>query len=144
MLIVEILRGKSGPVVTVAPGATVRALLGLLAEHGIGAAVVSSDGCSVEGIVSERDVMRALADRGAGVLDEPVRDICTTEVHTVTPHARTDQLMVVMTDKRVRHVPVVENGELVGIVSIGDVVKHRTAELEAEAAAMSAYISTGG
>ena len=144
MLIVEVLKGKPGPVVTVPPGSSVRELLDVLAEHGIGAAVVSSDGRAVEGIVSERDVVRALAARGAGVLEEPVTAICTVAVHTTTRQARTEELMVVMTVERVRHVPVVQDGVLVGIVSIGDVVKHRTAELEAETAAMSAYISTGG
>ena len=144
MLIVEVLKGKPGPVVTVPPGSSVRELLDVLAEHGIGAVVVSSDGRAVEGIVSERDVVRALAARGAGVLEEPVTAICTVAVHTTTRQARTEELMVVMTVERVRHVPVVEDGVLVGIVSIGDVVKHRTAELEAETAAMSAYISTGG
>ena len=144
MLIVEVLKSKPGPVVTVPPGCLVRELLDVLAEHGIGAVVVSSDGRAVEGIVSERDVVRALAARGAGVLEEPVTSICTVAVHTTTRQARTEELMVVMTVERVRHVPVVEDGVLVGIVSIGDVVKHRTAELEAETAAMSAYISTGG
>ena len=144
MLIVEILRAKPGPVVTVPPDTTVRELLAMLARHGIGACVVSGDGRGVDGMVSERDVVRALAARGPGVLDEPVSAICTVDVHTTTRQARTEELMTVMTEKRFRHVPVVEDGVLVGIVSIGDVVKQRTSELEAESAAMSAYISAGG
>ncbi len=144
MLISEVLKGKNPHVVTVPPGATVRELLAVLAKHRIGAAVVSQDGRSVDGIVSERDVVRALAARGEAALDETVGLICTREVHTTTRRARSEELMVVMTDKRFRHVPVVEDGALLGIVSIGDVVKHRTAELEAESAALNAYITTGG
>ena len=144
MQISEVLKGKDPHVVTVPPGATVRELLAVLAQHRIGAAVVSQDGRSVDGIVSERDVVRALAARGEAALEETVGRICTREVHTTTRRARTEELMVVMTDKRFRHVPVVEDGALLGIVSIGDVVKHRTAELEAESAALNAYITTGG
>ena len=141
MLLTDVLRSKGGEVVTVAPEQDVAGLLGVLAQHGIGAAVVSSDGSSVEGIVSERDVVRALGERGAGVLQEPVRAICTTEVHTCPPDARIDDLMRVMTERRIRHVPVVADGRLTGIVSIGDVVKHRMGELESETQALSSYIT---
>jgi CBS domain-containing protein len=143
MRLTDVLRSKGDGVVTVQPGSTVRDLLGVLAEHGIGAAVVSSDGRAVEGIVSERDVVRAVADRGAGVLDEAVSGICTTDVHTCAPDAHVDDLMRVMTERRIRHVPVVVDGALTGIVSIGDVVKHRMGELEGERAALSDYITTG-
>jgi len=141
VLLTDVLRSKGGEVVTVAPEQDVAGLLGVLAQHGIGAAVVSSDGAMVEGIVSERDVVRALGERGAGVLQEPVRDICTTEVHTCPPDARIDDLMRVMTERRIRHVPVVTDGRLTGIVSIGDVVKHRMGELESEKQALSSYIT---
>ncbi|HVM28360.1 MAG TPA: CBS domain-containing protein [Mycobacteriales bacterium] len=144
MLLTEILRNKGADVVTVPPDADVKALLAVLAEHRIGAAVVSSDGRAVEGIVSERDVVRAIASRGGAVLDEPVGGICTTDVHTCTPDARVDDLMKIMTDRRIRHVPVVADGALAGIVSIGDVVKLRMQELESERAALSDYITTGG
>ncbi len=144
MLLNDVLRSKGNRVVTVPPDCDVRSLLAVLAEHGIGAAVVSSDGETVEGIVSERDVVRAIADRGAGVLDERVLAICTTDVHTCTPDARIDDLMRVMTEKRIRHVPVVVDGRLRGIVSIGDVVKRRMEELESEKAALSDYITAGG
>lgn len=144
MRLTDVLRSKGDGVVTVEPGSLVRELLGVLAEHGIGAAVVSTDGRAVEGIVSERDVVRAIADRGAGVLDEPVGDICTTDVHTCAPDAHVDDLMRVMTERRIRHVPVVVDGALTGIVSIGDVVKHRMGELEQERAALSDYITAGG
>jgi CBS domain-containing protein len=144
MRINDVLRDKGGSVVTVAPDTDVTALLALLAEHRIGAAVVSADGNRVDGIVSERDVVRALAERGPAVLQESVQRICTVEVHTCGADVRLDDLMRVMTEQRIRHVPVVDGGVLRGIVSIGDVVKRRIDELETERAALSNYITTGG
>ena len=144
MRITDVLRDKGSSVVSVPPDLTVADLLAVLTSHRIGAAVVSSDGQRVEGIVSERDVVRALAERGPSALQEPVRSICTVEVHTVGPEARLEELMRVMTEQRVRHVPVVVDGSLSGIVSIGDIVKRRMLELEEERAALSAYITTGG
>ena len=141
MRIAEVLSSKGDSVVSVPPDCDVAGLLTVLAEHGIGAVVVSSDGKAVEGIVSERDVVRALGQRGASVLQEPVRQICTVEVHTVGPDGKLDDLMQVMTERRVRHVPVVVDGELRGIVSIGDVVKRRMDELEQERSALSDYIT---
>ena len=142
MHISDLLRGKGDSVVTVTPETDVRALLGLLAQHRIGAVVVSRDGSTVDGVVSERDIVRALAERGEGVLSEPVTAIYTSEVHTVAPDTKVDALMRLMTDERIRHVPVTEDGALRGIVSIGDVVKSRIDELESERAALSDYIST--
>ena len=144
MRITDILRGKGGDVVTVPPDTDVQRLLAVLAEHEIGAVVVSADGTSVDGIVSERDIVRAMADRGVGVLAEPVSAICTNSVHTVPPDTQTHELMRMMTEKRIRHVPVVEGDALRGIVSIGDVVKHRIDELEGERSALTDYISTAG
>ena len=144
MLVTEILRAKGPGVVTVAPGSTVRALLDTLAEHGIGAVVVSTDGRSVEGIVSERDVVRALAARGAAVLDEQVGGLATRDVATTGTDSRLEDLMATMTERRFRHLPVVVDGALTGIVSIGDVVKHRMLELESEREALAGYIATGG
>ena len=144
MRITDVLSAKGGGVVSVPPGSDVATLLAVLAEHRIGAAVVSADGANVEGIVSERDVVRALAERGAGVLAEPVSGICTTQVHTVGLDARLEDLMRMMTEQRIRHVPVIADGRLHGIVSIGDVVKRRMDELEDERAALSDYITTGG
>ena len=141
MRIAEVLSSKGDAVVSVPPDCDVAGLLTVLAEHGIGAVVVSSDGKTVEGIVSERDVVRALGLRGPSVLQEPVRQICTVEVHTVGPDGKLDDLMQVMTERRVRHVPVVVDGELRGIVSIGDVVKRRMGELEQERSALSDYIT---
>jgi CBS domain-containing protein len=141
MLISDILRHKGGAIVTVTPEADVRQLLTVLAEHRIGAVVVSHDGTSVDGIVSERDIVRALAERGSDVMAEPVTAIYTAAVHTVVPETRLDEVMRIMTEHRVRHVPVLVDGTLRGIVSIGDVVKSRIDELETERAALTAYIS---
>jgi CBS domain-containing protein len=141
MRISDVLRTKTGQVVTVTPDATVERLLAVLAEHGIGAAVVSGDGSAVAGIVSERDIVRALADRGAGVLSEPVSAIHTTDVFTVEPEADLADIERVMTERRFRHVPVVTGGALQGIVSIGDVVKKRIDELEAERSELAGYIT---
>jgi CBS domain-containing protein len=138
----DVLRGKDRRVVTVTPDTDVRRLLAVLAEHRIGAVVVSRDGRSVDGIVSERDVVRAMADRGTDVLHEQVSTIATADVHTCVPDARIEDLMRLMTDQRIRHVPVVADGALAGIISIGDVVKNRIQELESESAALSDYIST--
>src|SRR3954464_9648537 len=121
MRISDVLRVKGGRVVTVSPETRVDALLAVLAEHRIGAVVVSADGSRVEGIVSERDVVRALATRGAAVLTEPVTAIQTTQVHSVAPDALVEEVERLMTERRFRHVPVVETGALRGVVSIGDV-----------------------
>jgi len=141
MRISDVLRVKGGQVVTVSPETRVDALLSVLAEHRIGAIVVSADGTRVEGIVSERDIVRALAKRGAAVLTEPVTAIHTTEVHTVQPEAPLDEVERLMTERRFRHVPVVVDGELRGIVSIGDVVKERIGELETERSSLAGYIT---
>ena len=109
----------------------------------VGALVVSADGRSVDGIVSERDVVRALHERGAGLLADPVSSVMTAQVHTCVPTAGVEELARTMTEHRVRHVPVVEDGALVGIVSIGDVVKARLDELEEERAQLVDYIQTG-
>jgi CBS domain-containing protein len=141
MRISDILRVKGDRVVTVTPETNVERLLGILAEHSIGAVVVSSDGKSVEGIVSERDIVRALARRGAEVLTEPVAAIHTTEVRTVAPESALSDVERLMTERRFRHVPVVVDGGLHGIVSIGDVVKNRIDELEAERSSLAGYIT---
>ncbi len=144
MRITDVLTTKGAAVVSVPPDCEVADLLGVLAEHAIGAAVVSSDGAMVEGIVSERDVVRALAERGAGVLQEPVQRICTVQVHTVEPDVPLEDLMKIMTERRIRHIPVVAGGVMQGIVSIGDVVKRRIDALEDERTALSNYITAGG
>ncbi len=140
MRISDVLRSKGDTVMTVEPGTTISGLLSLLSEHGIGAMVVSSDGRTVEGIISERDVVRALHSRGTALLEGTVGEIMTADVHTCDPHTAIDDLMRTMTDKRVRHIPVVVDGVLKGIVSIGDVVKYRIDELTSERDQLSAYI----
>ncbi len=143
MQISQLLRHKGREVATIDGSASVRSALALLAEKGIGALVVSSDGSRVDGIVSERDVARGLNDHGAGLLAEPVSSVMTTQVHVCPPDASVDGLARTMTDHRVRHVPVVaEDGSLVGIVSIGDVVKARLDELETERRQLVDYIQT--
>ena len=142
MQISQVLRHKGGEVATIDGSESVRTALAVLAERGIGALVVSSDGKRVEGIISERDVARGLHDHGAGLLTEPVSSVMTAQVHTCLPTASVTDLAQTMTDHRVRHVPVVEDGELIGIVSIGDVVKARLDELEDERKHMVDYIQT--
>lgn len=141
MQISGVLRHKGTEVLTIAPTESVRTLLERLREGGVGALVVSTDGRTVEGIVSERDVVRRLSTDGDGVLDTEVSQIMTADVHTCGPSATVDDLMAVMTEQRVRHVPVLEDGVLVGIVSIGDVVKQRMSELQSERDQLEAYIS---
>ena len=141
MRITDVLRGQGTQAVTVPPDTKVRRLLDVLAEHGIGAVVVSADGTSVGGIVSERDIVRAFAKRGAAVMSEPVTDIYTADVHTITPDISLDEVLRMMTERRIRHAPVVVDGTLRGIVSIGDVVKNRIDELETERAHLTDYIT---
>jgi CBS domain-containing protein len=141
MRVHDVLRRKGAEVITVRPEATVRELLDMLAEHRIGALVVSQDGKAVDGIVSERDIVRRLHDRGPAVLDATVTEIMTDEVSTVGPDEHLEHLMALMTNNRFRHVPVVTDGALVGIISIGDVVKHRMDELQSERDQLVGYIS---
>jgi CBS domain-containing protein len=142
MRIVDVLNAKSQrDVITIAPGATVRELVALLAEHNVGALVVSTDGRSLAGIVSERDVVRRLdGASGDATLDLTVADIMTSEVETCDGEAPLDLLMQVMTAQRIRHVPVVEAGQVTGIISIGDVVKHKIGELEFERDQLDSYL----
>lgn len=141
MRISDVLRVKGTRVVTVTPDTTVRQLLAVLAENQVGAVVVSTDGVTVNGIASERDIVRALARRGAAVLSEPVTAIYTAQVHTMTPQTQLDEVMRIMTERRIRHAPVVVDGRLQGIVSIGDVVKIRIDELETERTSLTEYIT---
>jgi CBS domain-containing protein len=142
MRIADVLRTKGGTVATITPETSVSGLLNELSLHNIGAmVVVSTDG--VVGIVSERDVVRKLHERGGDLLRLPVSEIMTTMVATCTPADTVDHLSALMTNKRVRHIPVVENNRLVGIVSIGDIVKQRMQELESEQRALQDYITRG-
>jgi len=140
MRIAEILKAKpDATVITIGPDAGVRELLALLAEHNVGALIVSSDGESLDGIVSERDVVRALHDEGT-VVNNTVRAIMTELVETCSPSDQLDDLMETMTRRRIRHVPVVNDGKLVGIVSIGDVVKHKMSQLQFERDQLDSYV----
>ncbi|MUL49239.1 CBS domain-containing protein [Mycobacterium sp. CBMA293] len=140
MRIADVLRNKGAAVATIAPEATVSQLLASLAAMNIGAmVVVGPDG--LVGIVSERDVVRKLHARGASLLGQPVSEIMTTVVATCTSRDTVDHLAVLMTQNRVRHVPVVDDGRLAGIVSIGDVVKTRMEELETEQQHLQDYIT---
>jgi CBS domain-containing protein len=112
-----------------------------LARHRVGALVVSPDGRHIEGIVSERDIVRHLSEVRSDLLDDPVSTIMSTEVSTCRPDDDVESIMQLMTEKRIRHVPVVTDGELVGIVSIGDVVKSRIGELEKDRNELLEYIS---
>jgi CBS domain-containing protein len=142
MRIADVLRNKGATVATITPETSVAGLLTELSVHNIGAmVVVSFDG--LVGIVSERDVVRALYRQGGDVLTRPVSDIMTTLVATCAPTDSVDSLSALMTTNRVRHVPVMENGRLVGIVSIGDVVKTRMEELETQQEQLQAYINRG-
>lgn len=140
MHLAEILRSKGDQVVTIQPDATIRDLVELLARHNIGAAVVSRDGRTVDGIVSERDVVRRLRSDDT-ILQTPVSTIMTTDVFSATPDTSVHELARDMTEHRIRHVPVVKDGTFVGIVSIGDVVKSRIGELEFERNQLEGYIA---
>lgn len=141
MRIGEILEAKPvRDVVTITPDAGVRDLIALLAEHNIGALVVSGDGTRLDGIVSERDVVRHLHSDGT-VINNTVAAIMTTDVHTAAPDDDLDEVMTTMTERRFRHVPVVSDGGVVGIVSIGDVVKHKIGQLEFERDQLDSYVN---
>jgi len=140
MRISDVIRGKGNLVVTVRSDATVAQLLEILEQHHIGAVVVSDDGLTVSGIVSERDVVRHLHRDGVGVLEQSVTKIMTSEVQTCAPEDAIEDLGRIMTERRIRHVPVVVEGHLVAIVSIGDIVKSRMDELQTERDQLVGYI----
>ncbi len=141
MRIRDVLQSKgTSTVITIAPDASVRELLALLSEHNIGALVVSGDGAVPAGIVSERDVVRRLGT-DTGVLDLSISEIMTADIQVCEPGDKLDDLMGLMTEHRIRHVPVVEDGNLVGMVSIGDAVKMRMGELEYERDRLNDYVT---
>jgi len=140
MLVKNILAGKLGGVVTIEPTAGLTAAVKLLTEQRIGAVVILGADHRIVGILSERDIVRALAEQGPTVLNEPVSQVMTREVKTCTANDTIDGLMGRMTTGKFRHMPVVEQGKLIGIVSIGDVVKNRVEEIEHEAEALRDYV----
>ena len=142
MNVETILRTKGRSVVTIGVEATIEDAVQLLRRRGIGAIVVSDDGATVQGILSERDIVHALADEGARLLARPVSALMTRQVFTCKPGDSIAELMAEMTDRRIRHLPVIENGRLAGIVSIGDVVKNRLDEVESEASSLREFIAS--
>lgn len=143
MRVSDVLASKgSDAIFTILPEASIRELLDVLAEHNIGAMVVSDDGESMIGIVSERDVVRKLRDV-ENARDVTVASIMTTDVQVAAPEDSFGSLMQVMTEHRVRHVPVLDDGRLVGVLSIGDAVKYRTEQLEFERDQLNKYVSGG-
>jgi CBS domain-containing protein len=147
MRISDVLRGKGRDVATIEPTATVGELVAALGERNIGAAVVvegaRTEDSAVVGIVSERDVVRRLRDRGGDLLSATVGEIMTRDVLTCSPDDTVDHLAEVMTERRIRHMPVLADGRLVGIVSIGDVVKSRISQLETDREQLESYIVRG-
>ena len=142
MKIEDIIRKKGADVVTIAPAATVAELVDLLAKHNIGAVVVSDDGVSIGGIVSERDIVRRLATQGPGVLTQQVSAIMTADVKTCSVEDSLESTAQTMTFGRFRHLPVVHEGKLVAIISIGDVVKNRIDQLTDERNHLLEYLHT--
>ncbi len=144
MSVSHILQAKGRSVVTVGPNSTVEGVVKALAEHRIGAIVVVNEHHIIQGIVSERDVVRCVATEGLDALNLPVSKIMTKKVKTCADEDSEIELMALMTENRIRHLPVVNQGKLGGMISIGDVVKYRIEAIEREAAEMKAYISSAG
>lgn len=141
MLVQQILASKGDHgVITVAPGSTVQQVSELLSSKRIGAVIVSTDGKTAKGIVSERDIVRELGRRGAACLSDPVESLMTAKIVSCTRSEVTDAVLGRMTDGRFRHMPVIEDGQMVGLISIGDVVKARLMELAAEKDALEGMI----
>lgn len=141
MTIGAILHGRRGAVISARPGDSVRALIDLLAQHRIGAVPVV-DGNAIVGIFSERDLVRLMSSYGPEALDRSLDDVMTKSPVTCDSNMAVIAALSLMTQKRIRHLPVVDDGALVGFVSIGDLVKHRIDHIEAEAAAMRDYIAS--
>lgn len=142
MTVKAILDAKGSDVVTIEPTADIAGAAQLLAEHRIGALLVHGPDRRVAGILSERDIVRALAERGTAALQEPVGQVMTRKVVTCTPSDTVATIMEQMTEGKFRHVPVLDDGRLAGVISIGDVVKYRLHEIENESAALRDYILT--
>ena len=142
MTVKTIMSRKGSNVVTIEPSATLKSAVATLAEHRIGAVIITGADRQVAGILSERDIVRALAQRGAAALEETVGQIMTRKVVTCTESDTVGNIMELMTGGKFRHLPVVERSRLVGVISIGDVVKYRLEEMEQESKALRDYILT--
>ncbi|WP_128291713.1 CBS domain-containing protein [Afifella aestuarii] len=138
----QLLESKGNDVVTCRPQMSLHEVAVTLSEHRIGAVVVTED-AAIKGILSERDIVSAVAREGSGALSQPVANFMTARVRICRMHHTTDDLMEMMTNERFRHLPVEEDGKLVGIISIGDVVKRRIAEVQNEAEAIREYVTQG-
>lgn len=143
MNVASILKLKGRAVTTVRPDSSLQTAAEKLGAKRIGAIVVVGDNGTVAGIISERDIIRAISERGARALVEPISETMTRHVISCTEMSELDELMEMMTKGRFRHLPVIEDGALVGIISIGDVVKYHIAEVEMEVSAMRNYLATG-
>jgi len=143
MNVAAILHDKGAKVVTLSSSSSIRDAAELLSKHRIGSVVIVDGDENIAGIVSERDIVKDIASRGADCLNEPIGNCMTDNVSTCTKSDTVEYLMGQMTTHRFRHMPVVEDDKMIGIISIGDVVKQRIAETEMEATAMRAYIATG-
>ena len=142
MQVRRILNRKGTAVATINPDESVNDVIAALEEHGIGSLVVLKAG-EIVGIISERDIVRGLSAHGPALLNRRVAEVMTAEVMTCTPRDTIDHLMATMTEQRIRHLPVISDGHLAGIVSIGDIVKFRVDELEFENNRIHEYITTG-
>ena len=138
-----ILKDKGREVVTADPDTPIAEIVATLKDRGIGAVIVAGDGDIPAGILSERDIVRAMPKHGAKLMTMRAADLMTREVVTCTLEHTIDEVMKIMTEGRFRHLPVIEGGKLVGVISIGDAVKRRLGELEAEAGALRSYIASG-
>jgi CBS domain-containing protein len=144
MAVAHILKQKGSTVISVAPGDSVQSIVDTLSKHRIGAVLVIDKAGGIAGIVSERDVVRAMAGDAAAVSRKTAADIMTSKVRTCSPNDTETDLVTLMTEHRIRHLPVVANGKLAGMISIGDVVKHRMDMMEREAEEMKTYIASAG
>jgi len=142
MTVSIILANKGREVVNIEPNASLAEAVRVLAEKRIGAALILGADRRIAGIISERDIVRALAERGAAVLDEPVSQTMTRKVESCNMSETVSQIMERMTQGKFRHMPVVDQGQVIGVVSIGDIVKHRLQQMERESTAMREYIAT--
>lgn len=140
MLVSDILLKKGTQVITITQNETVGNAAALLAKNRFGVLVISEDGSQIGGIISERDIVRGLANRGTDVIADPVSTLMTRDVYTCESGDTVESLMTKMTEKRIRHLPVASNGSLGGLISIGDVVKARVGQLEEEARHLGNYI----
>jgi len=141
MLVQQILNSKDATdVISVKPGDTVASAANLLSTNRIGTVVVSADGTTLDGILSERDIVREIGKRGAGCLDDDVSSMMTSKITTCTPQDRSDEVLEMMTSGRFRHLPVMEDGKMIGLISIGDVVKARLSQLSMEKDALEGMI----